>query len=178
MIEVSASGGAGFDMHIHDQDFIAELIGPPQKVLALRTPGCLGGDSVQTLGWEHKDNAKSYAEASLALPSGFPFAMALLVVLEQGTIRFDSSQTPSLIVYPASGGESVPKVPAPAAVGTLKGVGNIEALAGYFNEISYFIDCVKTGKSPEVVTLEDARQAVRICLAVLDSAKTGRIIEL
>jgi predicted dehydrogenase len=104
--------------------------------------------------------------------------MALLVVCEKGTIRFDSSQGPSLVVYPASGGESVPKMPAPPAVTTLKGAGNIEALTGYFNEISYFIDCVKTGRSPEVVTLEDARQAVRTCLAVRESAKTGKITDL
>jgi len=159
---VNSSGGAGLDMHIHDQDFIAELIGPPKKVMALGTVGSWGGDSVQTLGWGHVDGAKSYAEASFALAPGFPFKMSLLIACEAGTIRFDTSQNPSLVVY-STNGEFVPKMPASPAVGTLKGAGNIEALAGYFNEISYFIDCVKTGRSTEVVTLEDARQAVRIC---------------
>jgi predicted dehydrogenase len=176
--DVGASGGVTLDMHIHDQDFIAELVGPPKRVMALGTPGCGRGDSVQTLGWDHGDGAKSYAEASFALAPGFPFTMSLLVACEKGTIRFDSSQAPSLVAYPASGGESVPKMPAPPAVTTLKGAGNIEAPAGYFNEISYFVDCVKTDGSPEVVTLEDARQAVRICLAARESARTGKIIDL
>lgn len=60
----------------------------------------------------------------------------------------------------------------------MKRAGNIDALAGYFNEISYFVDCVKTGRSPQVVTLEDARQAVRICVAVRESVKTGKTMNL
>jgi predicted dehydrogenase len=178
IIDAGASGGVAFDIHIHDQDFIAELIGPPKKILALGTQGCSGGDSIQTLGWEHTDGAKSYAEASSALPPGFPFIMALLIACEKGAIQFDSSRTPSLVVYPAGSGEYAPEMPALPAVSAAKGAGNIEALVGYFNEISYFVDCVKTGRLPEVVTLEDARQAVRICLAVRESTMTGKIIDL
>ena len=178
LLDPAASGGAAFDMHIHDQDFIAELIGSPKKILALGTAGYSGGDSIQTLGWEHTGGAKSYAEASFALPPRFPFNMSLLVACERGAIRFDSSRTPSLIMYPAGGGEYAPEMPTPPAVSAAKVTGNIEALAGYFNEISYFVDCVKTGKSPEIITLEDARQAVRICLAVRESAASGKVVDL
>jgi predicted dehydrogenase len=177
ILDVSASGGVVFDTHIHDQDFIAELIGPPKKIMAVRTLGCSGGDSILTLGWEHTGGANSYAEASSSLPPGFPFNMSLLAACEKGAIRFNSARTPSLVVYPAGGGEYVPEIPVPA-VGSAKAGGNIDALGGYFNEISYFVDCVKTGNSPEVITLEDARQAVRICLAVRESAATGNVVDL
>lgn len=94
---VDASGGAALDLHIHDQDFIAELIGPPKKVMALGTVGSSGGDGVLTLGWGHADGAKSYAEASFAMPPGFPFTMSLLIACETGTIRLTALRLPRLL---------------------------------------------------------------------------------
>ena len=173
------SGGAVLDLHIHDQDFIAYLVGSPKKVDARGERGTGGGiDSVQTLGWEHESGAKSYAEASLNLGPGFPFNMALLVACEKATIKFDMSASPSLMVYPFEGEAYAPELPKSNIGPSTETSGNISDLGGYFNEIKYFIDCIKADKKLEIVTPEDAREAVRICLAAAKSAETDQVVEL
>jgi predicted dehydrogenase len=44
------------------------------------------------------------------------------------------------------------------------------------NEWEYFLDCVQTRRQPQVITLEDARAALRIGLLAEESAKAGRVI--
>jgi UDP-N-acetylglucosamine 3-dehydrogenase len=43
-------------------------------------------------------------------------------------------------------------------------------------EWEYFLDCVRTRRQPQVITLEDARAALRIGVLAQESAKTGRVI--
>jgi predicted dehydrogenase len=171
------SGGAVLDLHIHDLDYINWLLGAPRKVLAWGSPGPQGGiDSVLTMGWEYESGAKSAAEGSLALAPGFPFNMALLVACEKATIRFDSAASPSLVVYPFKGESFAPALPASNVGVSTETQGNIGSLGGYYNEIKYFLDCLEAGRSPEVVTPQDAREAVRLCLAVAESARNGKIV--
>jgi len=37
-------------------------------------------------------------------------------------------------------------------------------LGGYFNELQYFTNCLKSGKQPEIATLKEARDAVAMAL--------------
>lgn len=173
------SGGAVLDLHIHDQDYIAWLAGAPKYVRACGVPGPKDGvDTVLALGSDHASGARSAVEGSLTLSPGFPFNMALLVACEKATIRFDSSLTPSLAVYPFEGEAFAPALPPPPKTGPAEAQGNIGSLGGYFNEIKYFVDCIASGVKPSVVTPEEAREAVRICLAVAKSAATGRVEEV
>lgn len=179
LLDPARSGGAVLDLHIHDLDYIAWLIGTPGKIQASGIPGPHRGvDSVLALGWEHRGGAKSFAEGSLVLAPTFPFNMALLVACEKATIRFDSGSTPSLMVYPFEGQPFAPALPAPEVSVSSDAQGNIGSLGGYYNEIKYFLECIEAGKKPEVVKPEDAREAVRICLAVRESANTGKTVQL
>jgi len=45
-------------------------------------------------------------------------------------------------------------------------------------ELSYFALCALEGRQPTVVTAEDGLEAVRVALAVVESAKADREIEL
>ena len=47
----------------------------------------------------------------------------------------------------------------------------------YFNELKYFIDCIRYDKEPGI-SGEDAREALEIGLAVLKAAKTGREVSV
>ncbi len=175
LLDPKLSGGAVLDLHIHDLDYIAWLVGVPRMVQSCGSPGPKGGiDSVLTLGWEHESGAKSLAEGSLVLAPGYPFSMSLLVACEKATIRYDSGVSPSLVVYPMEGETFAPPLPAPMVSASTETQGNIGSLGGYYNEIKYFLDCLEAGKTPNVVTAEDARESVRISLAVAESARTGR----
>ena len=45
------------------------------------------------------------------------------------------------------------------------------------NELEYFIHCVLDGKQPDVLTLEDAREALRIAVLADESYRTGRVVK-
>jgi predicted dehydrogenase len=179
LLDPRRSGGAVLDLHIHDLDYIAWLVGAPKKVQACGSAGPNGGiDSVLTLGWEHGSGAKSLAEGSLVLAPSFPFNMSLLVACEKATIRYDSGASPSLVVYPMEGETFAPPLPEPKVSVSTETQGNIGSLGGYYNEIKYFLDCLEADKTPDVVTPEDARESVRISLAAAESARTGKTQKL
>lgn len=179
LLDPVRSGGAVLDLHIHDLDYIQWLLGLPKKVLARGAAGPQGGlDSVMTLAWGHDSGAQSGAEGSLDLAPGFPFQMSLLVACEKATIRLDSAATPSLVVYPIEGGSFAPPLPEPKVGVSSETQGNIGSLGGYYNEIKYYLDCLEAGRKPAVVTPQDARESVRFSLAVAESARTGRVIDL
>jgi len=173
------SGGAVLDLHVHDQDYIAYLLGSPKKIQAQGTKGPGGGfDAVLAIGSGHANGVKSYAEGSLIMSETFPFGMSLVVSMDKASIKLDSGAVPSLMVYPAEGEPFAPELPAPEIGASTETSGNLSSLGGYYNEIKYFLGCLKAGKQPDIVTPEDAKEAVRICLAVAKAAETGKEIEL
>jgi hypothetical protein len=50
---------------------------------------------------------------------------------------------------------------------------NLKDTSGIYNEIAYFIECVKTGKAPDIITPEQAFISLNILLTELESAKSG-----
>ncbi len=137
-----------------------------------------GFDSVLSLGWEHEAGASSYAEGSLAMAPAYPFTMSLTVSCQSATIELDTRADPSLVVYLETGEKLVPEVSQPELGSSTEPAGNISSLGGYYNEIKYFIECIEDGKTPEIVTPQTAREAVRICLAARESAETGKTVSL
>lgn len=173
------SGGGVMDLHVHDQDYIAYLLGAPKKVQAQGTKGPGGGlDAVQALGWGHSSGANSYAEGSLIMSETYPFNMSMVIACEKASIKLDSGADPSLMVYPNEGEPYAPELPSPEIGESTETSGNLSSLGGYYNEIKYFVGCLKEGKKPTVVTPEDGREAVKICLAITKSAETGQTVEL
>lgn len=173
------SGGAVLDLQIHDQDFINYLVGPPKKIQAKGVRGDGGAlDSTFALGWGHEGGVQTSVHSSLALKQGFPFNMSLTVACEKATIKFDSSADPSLMVYTDDAEPFAPELPEPMVDESSDHIGNIRALGGYFNEINYFLSCIRENRNPTIVTPETAREAVRLCLAVRKSVETGEIVEL
>jgi predicted dehydrogenase len=46
------------------------------------------------------------------------------------------------------------------------------------DELIHFRDCVRAGRHPEIITATDAMRAVRVALALIESARLGRDVEL
>ena len=167
------SGGAVLDLHIHDIDFLSWILGPPNRVFStgLTTDkGALDTALTILIG-----DVSGEAEASLAMPEGFPFTNSILVVCEKGSVVFDLNSEHSLIVRPAGQPEEYPEVPQPVAQSAQAG-GNVSSLGGYYNEIEYFLNCLKNDRQPEIITPEEAAFAVRLCLAARKSAETGEVV--
>ncbi|NQU42399.1 Gfo/Idh/MocA family oxidoreductase [bacterium] len=83
------SGGAILDLHIHDVDFLAWLLGTPVDVRARGVRSTMGAvDSVFTTSI-HEGNVVSYAQGTLMLSRTSPFNMAFTINLERATIQMD-----------------------------------------------------------------------------------------
>jgi predicted dehydrogenase len=170
------SGGAILDLHIHDLDFLTYVLGRPKQVSCAGVKTSTGAyDTALTTLIGHADAECSQAEGCLAMPEGFPFTSRITVVCEGGTVSFDAGGSPSLVVRPAGAPEEHPEIPQPDA-GSASAGGNVSSLGGYYNEIAYFLECLRDDRQPEVITPEDAAFAVKLCLAATESARTGKII--
>jgi len=170
------SGGAILDLHIHDLDFLSWILGRPKKVVSSGIKTKTGAfDTALTMLIGQDAGAVSHAEGSLAMPDGFPFTNQIMIVCESGSVLFDMTASPTLTVRPVGAPDEHPEIPTPVA-GTASAGGNVSSLGGYYNEILYFLNCIRAKTHPETITPEDAAFAVRLCLAARKSAETGKVV--
>jgi predicted dehydrogenase len=155
------SGGAAFDLHIHDVDVINWFFGPPQKVSATGVTDSLGGVNHITVQYQYADVPMVFAEGGW-LNGPCPFSMSARLQFEQATVEYDSAGTPTLSVYRV--GED--KVENP----------DVPQVGAYSAELEYFVSCLTGGKPNERVPAGQAAMAVAIVAAEVKSIKTHRAI--
>jgi len=165
------SGGAACDLHVHDTDFVIHLLGLPKSVHSQVTQGRSGPDHIFT-SYQYDDLAV-HAEGGWDYPEHYGFCMAFEAVLENACVAFNSaSGTPlTLTLNDQKSTEMTVEQPGPKESTT--GEGNISSLGGYFNELEYFTNCLKANRAPQIATVAQATDSIRVLLAELDSAKTG-----
>ena len=175
LVKPEMSGGAALDLHIHDVDWICYSLGRPKAVTST-------GVKTET-GWDHiftqytYDDVTAVAEGGWHYAPSFPFRAALVVLCEGGQIELDFAKDPTYAVFRQ--GAEEPEHPEVAKIEGVAGAGgNIEELGGYFFECEYFVNCVEKGEAPTVVTPADGVQAVEVTLAEIESAATGKTVEL
>lgn len=152
------SGGALLDLHIHDTDFVNHLFGKPLTVQShgySLLSGCI--DHVVTR-YDVACGALVHAEGGWTMAKGFGFRMAYTVNFEKATADYDL----------ARGKESL----------RLTEDGETKAIAcdgpdGYVGQLSHFIQSVRAGTQPTVVTADDGVASVEICEAEERSALNG-----
>jgi predicted dehydrogenase len=170
------SGGAALDLHIHDTDYVLHLLGLPEAVTSFGTRDEGGWSHIFTR--YHYDGRTVLAEGGWDYPPRWGFQMGFQAVFENGSVEYDSNASPALR---ATVGDSEPTplpFTAPAAGSSAIGEGNVSSLGGYFNELRYFIDCLNSGQPPAVATGEQAAESVRVVLAEIESAETGKTVRL
>jgi len=167
--------GAALDLHIHDTDFIVHLLGTPDAVFSRGTQDGTGWSGIAT----HYlyDRFVVTASGGWNSPPRWGFQMRFDAVFENGSLDFDSRRNPTL--RQTSGREEpsdliLPKLPAnPVASG-----GNITDLGGYFQELAYFVDCLENGKRVSISSGDQATESLRVVLAEIESAASGKLVSL
>jgi predicted dehydrogenase len=170
------SGGAAFDLHIHDTDFVHHLLGQPKAVTSVGTRDPSGWSHLFTQ--YHFDGIAVSAEGGWNYPAQWGFRMAFEAVFERSVVEFDSSVSPTLTVVEGKGPRRPLPFQSPRVGSSKSGGGNISSLGGYFNELKYFVDCLEKEVRPEISTPEQAAASVRTVLAEIRSAATGRTVKL
>ncbi len=153
------SGGVLLDMAIHDFDFLRWVVGDVERVFTRTAEwddGHLNQHAVVLLRFE--DGTVGHVEASWGYPDGSPFTTTYEFAGDDGLLEFDSREENSLRISGVADGAHVPQSPL--------------ATSPYTLELQHFVDCVESGSDPDI-TPDDAREAVRIALAAIESGETG-----
>lgn len=158
------SGGATLDLHIHDVDYMLYVFGNPKSFNTVIGHGGERNSYVATVA-NYCDKVV-LAEGSWDFPADYPFEMMFRVKFEKGVAEFTHE---GLRVYTDSGVEKV--VLKKEFTAQVEGAGNISDLGGYYNELKYFTDCLKSGKKPEKAGLADAVESVKFVYEEINKGK-------
>lgn len=156
------SGGAVLDLHIHDTDFVNFLFGMPRAVFS-RGYGQVSGvlDHVFTQ-YLYDDVPLVTAEGGWRMAEGFGFSMRYTVNFQHATADYDLTRDRPLLLY--HGGKAEPMTCADTD--------------GYFEEINYFMACIRDGIKPQTVTARDAAAAIGIIEAEVESTQRAAPVKL
>jgi predicted dehydrogenase len=154
------AGGALYDLHIHDTDFVNFLFGRPEKVFSTGVTGPTGEiDHIVTQYFYPHGPAVSAEGSWLAAD----FNMSFTVHCERATLDFDLARGAAALQISQRG--RTRRVQSAGA-------------DGYDAEIRYFVDCVARGRRPSLVTPEDSLTALEILRAEEKSVRTGQTVKL
>lgn len=152
------TGGALFDLHVHDADFVRWLFGEPQSV---SSTGSLG--HVTTLYRFADGPAHVVAEGGWDHSPGFDFRMRFTVVFEKATADFDLAREGSELIVSRDGTSEPVELPA----GT-----------GYDGEIRHVLSAIAAGAEKLDATVEDALGLTRMLEAERASFESGATVSL
>lgn len=158
------SGGGLFDLHIHDTDFVQFCFGRPKSVFSggyVKFSGAI--DHVVTQ-YEVTSGAIVHAEGSWAMTPGFGFNMSYTVNFERATADYDIARGKEALRL-SEEGQGARVIP-------------FDAPDGYVGELKHFVECVRNGNAPTVVTAKDGLTSVEICEAEERSVNQRQIISL
>ena len=156
------TGGALFDLHVHDTDFVQFLFGRPASVFSTGVTRDGGSVDHVVTQYNFPGGPAVYAEGSWLLTGNF--SMSYTVLCERATLDYDS----------ARGAEAL-RVTEP---GKAPRVVKCDGADGYGAEIRCMLEAIQSGKAPKVVTARDGLSAVQICEAEAKSIKTGKVVSL
>lgn len=144
------SGGALFDLVIHDIDFAAFAVGVPSE-LSNKTilPGKLSRHDYVSATWHYPDSDLVVRiEGGNVFHARFPFRAEYTAVFEQATMSYSTSDAENILV---SGHTEQTTIPA-------NDLGD-----GYFNEIQLFYTALQKGELTEKYSPESALETIRLC---------------
>jgi predicted dehydrogenase len=171
--DVAQSGGPAIDLHIHDTHFIGLLCGVPR---AVHSRGIVENGAVVHLTthylFDRPDLAVSCVSGALS-QNGRPFTHGFELYLDGATIAFEFANLagqghvamPLTVILP-DGSIERPEL----------GAG--DPVDGFVRELSVAVAAVASGRTAPQLDGDLARQALLLCLAEIESVRTGRTVEL
>ncbi|MCC7014285.1 MAG: Gfo/Idh/MocA family oxidoreductase [Planctomycetes bacterium] len=145
------SGGALFDLHVHDVDFVRFCFGDPA---ALVSTGSL--DHVTTLFHYPEGPAHVAAEGGWDHTNGWSFKMSFTVVFERATLDYEFGRANELVLV--QDGKQTPV--------------QLEALNGYDGEVRHLLQAIAAGSRTLDATMLDAVAHTKLIEAERESLRT------
>ncbi len=171
--DLSKSGGPAIELHIHDTHFVSLLCGLPR---AVHSCGVVNHGTVVHVTTQYLYDTPNLAVSCVSgalTQNGRPFTHGFEIYLEEVTLAF---------AFANLGGQG--HVATPLSViksdGTVERpeLGSGDPVDGFVGELTAATEAVATNRPSVPLSGELARQALRLCLAEIESVQTGREIAL
>ena len=147
------SGGALFDLNIHDIDFASYVLGSPTTIKSSYLPGLLSDNDYISAMWSYADkNVHVKIEGGNTFHSNFPFQAGYMAQFENASV-----------LYSSSGGDLI-RI---ADNSTIRDIPAGDAGEGYFNEIAYFAGCMKNNTHPAECMPASSLESIKLCYSHL-----------
>lgn len=170
--DTQKSGGGLFDLHLHDIDYLRHIFGPIQTIYAT-------GEKSENGAWNHvvtilhfAKGPKACVEACWEMPSGYPFTANFRAVGEKATVEYSLKAGHNLENRDSAMDEIMlfeqGKDPEPVKV---------EKQDAYFNEIKYFVECIKENHYPTIITPSESKEVMNIIFAIEESLESGKVVD-
>ncbi len=143
------SGGALFDLVIHDIDFAGYALGFPEKIKSECFPGSISRHDYVSATWSYKSkNIRVRIEGGNTFHSLFPFQAGYMARFEKASVIYNSFKGNILNVADNNG---------------LREIVLEDAVDGYYNEIDYFTKCIEKNELPEKCSPVSSLESVKLC---------------
>lgn len=172
MMKADQSGGSAIDLHIHDTDFILHLLGEPKSVASAGLKEGRTLDYISTV-YEY-DHMLVQAEGGW-YESPIPFSMSYKACFEEAIVEYKNNK---LIIYETNKEPYEMKVQDGSTKKEASDSVNIDSLGGYYNEIRYFIDCIREGKRPLRSLPQSSLDSLNLVYKELESVEANKKIRL
>lgn len=145
--EFGSSGGALFDLVIHDIDFLNYVLGVPLKIESVCLPGSFSPHDYITAHWYYRD-VMARVEGGNIFHSSFPFQAGYMVQFEDASVAYTSLKPEFIQVCRK---EKIELIPAG------------DSNDGFYNEIDYFASCIKNDEEPVECKPASSLQTIQLC---------------
>jgi len=167
------SGGPAIDLHIHDTHFVALICGAPR---AVHSRGVVENGAVVHLVTQYLYDTPNLAVSCVSgalSQAGRPFAHGFDLYFDRATLAFE---------FASMGGEAHSAVPLsvmlPDGSAERPELGSGDPILSFARELAVAAGAVTSGSEAARLSGNLARDALKLCLAEIESVKSGRVIEV
>jgi predicted dehydrogenase len=147
--DFGSSGGALFDLIIHDIDYAHWVCGKPDSVVSQCLPGKLSNHDYVSAFWNYNDSDLVVKiEGGNTFHTPYPFQASFTARFEKASILFSCKDPENIIVTTDTETKLVPAG---------------DAMDGFSGELGYFAACLVNNEPPVNCTPESALYSIKIC---------------
>jgi len=146
--DFGSTGGALFDLAIHDIDFVQWVLGKPDHIESTILPGKLSAQDYVCAQWKYKSGTAVKIEGGNRFHQQFPFEAGFTANFETASIKYSSSNSARILVCTDTETREEPAG---------------DAMEGYLAELDYFMECMERKIRPVKCLPESANQSIQIC---------------
>ena len=148
-ISFGSSGGALFDLVIHDIDYVNFVLGLPGSIKCDYLPGQLSKHDYLSASWSYFDkDLKVKIEGGNIFHSAFPFQAGYIAKFEKASLQYSTTKGDVIQIATDSG---------------LEEISSGMASDGFYNEIAYFAQCITHNRRPVECMPESSLQTLQLC---------------